>query len=205
MSAGIKLGGLEENTMSRTAVARRIRPFTVLAAGLLCLAAAAPARADILYLSNNSDSTIMKFTSGGVASVFASSGLDQPRGLAFDSAGNLYAANLGAGTIEKFTPGGVGSVFAGSGLNRTFGLAFDSAGSLYAANLIGGTIEKFTPGGIGSVFASTGVGLTFIAFTNDAGVPLLLPPSVPEPSTLASLCLGLPALLVRVRRRRTAY
>src|SRR5437773_12088870 len=54
---------------------------------------AAPACADILYVSNYNSNTIVKFTSGGVGSVFASAGLSGPVGLAFDAAGNLYAAN----------------------------------------------------------------------------------------------------------------
>ena len=101
----------------------------------------AASRADILYatLDNN---RIEKITSAGSGSVFASTGLNSPRGLAFDSAGNLYAANAGNNTIEKFTPGGVGSVFASTGLNNNLGLAFDSAGNLYAANFNSNTIEK---------------------------------------------------------------
>jgi len=118
-----------------------------------------PCRADILYVANYSDNTIEKFTAGGVASVFASTGLSAPFGLAFDNAGNLYASNASYNnnTIEKFTPGGVASVFASTGLNGPFGLAFDSVGNLYAANLVDNTIEKFTPGGVASVFASTGL------------------------------------------------
>src|SRR5439155_871834 len=81
----------------------------------------------------------------GAASVFATNGLNLPRGLAFDAAGNLYVANYGDNTIEKFTPGGVGSVFASTGLSSPIGLAFDAAGNLYAANSGDNTIEKFTP------------------------------------------------------------
>ena len=38
--------------------------------------------------------TIEKFTPGGVGSVFASTGLNSPDGLAFDAAGNLYVGQL---------------------------------------------------------------------------------------------------------------
>jgi len=38
--------------------------------------------------------------------VFASTGLNEPLGLMFDSAGNLYAANRGNDTIEKFSATG---------------------------------------------------------------------------------------------------
>src|ERR1700692_4293764 len=104
--------------------------FLMLAAGLTT-----PCRASNLYVSNDGNNTIEQFTPAGVASVFTSTGVNRPTGLAFDSAGNLYAGNLGTNTIEEFTPGGVGSVFAntGTGFNGPLGLAFDSAGNLYAA------------------------------------------------------------------------
>ena len=65
-----------------------------------------------LYAAEFFSNTIMKFTPGGVGSVFASSGLNGPFGLAFDAAGDLYAANYFNDNIERFTPDGVGSVFA---------------------------------------------------------------------------------------------
>jgi DNA-binding beta-propeller fold protein YncE len=59
----------------------------------------------------------VKFTTAGAASLFTNAGLNQPQGLAFDSAGNLYVANSGNDTIMKFDPAGNGSVFA-SGLGN---------------------------------------------------------------------------------------
>jgi DNA-binding beta-propeller fold protein YncE len=145
------------------------------------------------------DNTIVKFTPGGVGSVFASDGLNEPTGLAFDSAGNLYAANVGDDTIEKFTPDGVGSVFANSGVAFPEALAFDSAGNLYVANLA--TIAKFTPAGVGSVFASSGLSQPMgLAFTDDAGVPLPLP--IPEPASVGLL--GIVGLTMTWRRRNGA-
>ena len=69
---------------------------------------------------------LFRSTPGGVASVFANTGLVLPIGLAFDAGGNLYAANGGNNTIERFTPGGVASVFA-TGVIVPFGLAFEPA------------------------------------------------------------------------------
>ena len=146
-----------------------------LAAGtalLALVASALPALAmpGDLYVSNFNNSTIVRITPGGVASVFASTGLNDSTGLAFDASGNLYAANAGNSTIERFTPGGTASVFASTGLNGPYGLAFDASGNLYAANANDNTIERFTPGGAASVFASTGlstpVGLAFDASGN---------------------------------------
>ena len=159
------------------------------------LAAPAASRADTIYVSDTGHNTIKKFTSGGIGSVFANTGLNEPFGLAFDSAGNLYAANGGNNTIEKFTQGGVGSVLAKTGMLVPSGVAFDSADNLYAVNQGNNTVEKFTPGGVGSVFAnSSGLfGPTYIAIQ-----PGLV---VPEPSTWAMLGLGIPGLLALRRKR----
>lgn len=116
------------------------------------------ARADTLYVSNGGNGTIESFTLSGVGSVFAT-GLNDPQGLAFDSAGNLYVANENSANIVKFTSGGVASVFASVSpysINPT-GLAFDKGGNLFAATSVNnsGTIVKFTSDGSGSFFANT--------------------------------------------------
>ena len=121
---------------------------------------AAPVRADILYVANRTTSTVERFTSGGVGSVYlgVGSGLNLPVGLAFDSAANLYVAS-GDNRVLKFTPAPAGSVFlaAGSNVNNPHGLAFDAAGNLYDANAGDNRILKFTPTPAGSVFANTGL------------------------------------------------
>jgi DNA-binding beta-propeller fold protein YncE len=120
-----------------------------------------------LFVSNDGNNSIMKFTPGGTGTVFATYPTDPnlfaPEGLAFDKAGNLYVANWFGNTIEKFTPDGVGSIFA-SGLNYPAGLAFDNGGNLYAANYGNDSIEKFTPDGVGSSFASSISGPEGLAF-----------------------------------------
>src|SRR5678816_1313923 len=121
------------------------RHYTLTA--LLLGSVSAALHADILYVANSDNNTIVKFSASGAVSGFASGLGDTPFGLAFDSAGNLYVGNLDD-TIERITPGGVRSVFASSGLSVPTGLAFDGLGNLYVANERTSTIEKFTPSGV---------------------------------------------------------
>ena len=108
-------------------------------------------------MANRGDSTIEKFDSLGTPTLFANTGLNQPAGLAFDSAGYLYAANQVGGTVEKFNSLGVGTLF-GTGLATANEMTFDSAGNLYVADQSIGAIMKFGAlGGSASIF-STGAG-----------------------------------------------
>ena len=108
--------------LSRACFTKPLRTISI--SGLLLFSGLnAASRADILYVANAGNNTIEKFTTSGSASVFANSGLNDPQGLAFDSAGNLYATNID-NTIEKFTTSGSASLFASSGLNSPGFLAF---------------------------------------------------------------------------------
>ena len=75
---------------------------------------ASSAQAQNLFVRGTT-ANIYEFTPGGAQSTFAS-GLNDPDGLAFNSAGDLFAADIGSGNIYEFTPGGAQSTFA-SGLS----------------------------------------------------------------------------------------
>jgi len=66
--------------------------------------------------------SIFKYTPDGTESTFAT-GLDGPRGLAFDKAGNLFVAEIFGGDILKFTSTRMMTVFA-SGIATPQFLAF---------------------------------------------------------------------------------
>ena len=70
-------------TRNTHAVAAAVLLFSLLGAG--------DGRADVLYVANQNNNTIEKYTAGGVNSPFASTG-NGPFGVAFDGAGNLYVA-----------------------------------------------------------------------------------------------------------------
>ncbi len=140
----------------KTSLAASATSFSL---SLLLLAIPSSSGADNLFVS--AGGSIEEINSAGTVTVFASSGLDDPEGLAFDSSGNLYVANYGNSTIMKFSAsGGVlssnGTVFASGGeMYGPVGLAFDGSGNLYVANNENDTIEKFNSSGGGGPFANT--------------------------------------------------
>jgi secreted PhoX family phosphatase len=101
-------------------------------------ALAITAHAQNLYVSANAPGShkIFEFTPGGTQSIYAS-GLDNPRGLAFDSIGNLFATtaheadDIEIGKVLKFNLRNHVST-AGSAAKFFFeGLAIDIAGNAY--------------------------------------------------------------------------
>jgi len=130
---------------------RYFRAFVIGFALLLLMAPVA--HADYVYVSNTGAGTITRIdTTDASESIFAS-GLDEPEGLAFDSAGNLYVADSGDGIISEINSAGSVSTFA-SGLNSPAGLTFDPSGNLYVANTGNNTISKVNSSGSVSVFAT---------------------------------------------------
>lgn len=167
-----------------------------------------------LFVTNHGTNTVERFSPAGTdIGAFVSGGLSNPTSILFDQAGNLYVQNnfigiLGISTttswIEKFSPSGVDlGVFANTGSVFPSSLAFDSTGNLYAA--INNTIEKFSASGTDlGVFASGLNGASGLAFTDDSGIPLVLPPTpIPEPSTFCLLGMGAAFFATR-RARRSA-
>jgi len=108
----------------------------VVCAGVVMLIASS-AQAQNLFASDYYSGNIYEYTPGGARTTFAS-GLGDPFGLAFNSAGDLFEADgneLGpySGSIYEFTPGGARNTFA-TGLVTPSGLAFNSAGDLFVAD-----------------------------------------------------------------------
>jgi DNA-binding beta-propeller fold protein YncE len=124
------------------------------------------AHAQNLYVSASGGShAIFEYTPTGTQSTYAT-GLDNPRGLAFDSIGNLFAAHNpeaddhAIGRVLRFNLRNHVSTFGSAAWFTFEGLATDMAGNAYVmatddrSPTAAGTIYKFTPDGERIVFGS---------------------------------------------------
>uniref|UniRef100_Q01U05 NHL repeat containing protein n=1 Tax=Solibacter usitatus (strain Ellin6076) TaxID=234267 RepID=Q01U05_SOLUE len=139
-----------------------------------------------LYVSDTLNNLVRRVDTKGVITTFAGNGtagfggdggaaasaqLNNPQGLAVDSAGNLYIADTQNHRVRKVS-GGVMSTVAGSGtsgfagdggaatsaqLNAPFSVALDAAGNLYIAEFSNNRIRKVATNGNISTLAGTGV------------------------------------------------
>ena len=105
------------------------------------------AHADSIYVGNV-DNQIERIDASGNVSVFGTSSVSDPAGLAFDGNGNLYVAAWLR--VEKYDASGNRSVFA-SGLANAFGIAVSSAGDIYVAD--GTRLLKYNSSGQSAFFA----------------------------------------------------
>src|SRR5438094_403353 len=144
--------------------------IVVTATGLVTMLAAVSAHAarklavddkGNLFVADTDSASILKFTSDGKRSTFAS-GLNDANDMAFDDKGNLFVRD--GNTIFKFTPEGVKSTFASGIVPETYdpyhvaevftGLAPDRSGNLFVAEHVSGSILKFIPDGKKGTFAT---------------------------------------------------
>ncbi len=103
-------------------------------------------------------------------------GLNTPRGLTFDSAGNLYVASHGSGTIVRLDPAGKAPTLFAS-INTPHFLAFDAQNTLWVTTSTGSTQLDATGTPIASIAQSPGLdGIGFvggIGYAVNAGVSIV--------------------------------
>jgi sugar lactone lactonase YvrE len=115
---------------------------------ILWLAIGGGVRADTLFVSNYSDSTIRKVTSDGTVTTFATVPR-QPFGIAFDGSGTLYVASAQlTNKISRINSEGVVTPFAT--LPKAYDatdIAFDNRGILYVGSQGGFGVGRVTRSG----------------------------------------------------------
>jgi hypothetical protein len=155
-------------------------------------------KAGNLYVANEGNNTIERFTPDGTGAVFANSGLNEPMFLAFDGAENLYVGNAGASGISEVAPDGQVLAFS----TGAFYVAPDLAGNIYTATGSyapqSDSILRLSQDGTYSTFAT-------VPDQEIGGVYYGIGDFVvtPEPATLSLLALGGLAVLRRRKQPRT--
>jgi DNA-binding beta-propeller fold protein YncE len=99
-----------------------------------------------LLVSCATSGTVAKVdpVSGQVIDPAFLSGLNRPRGIAFDPYWNIYVSNQGENTINRYTTAGRPLPFAltGQTITKPFGLAFDANGVLYVTPTLSGVVQR---------------------------------------------------------------
>jgi sugar lactone lactonase YvrE len=151
-----------------------------------------------MYIADTANHVIRKVTTDGVIATFAGTGgdlsgaggysgdgglaasarMNQPSGLAVDSAGNVYVSDTENFRVRKVTPAGVITTIAGNGsrgysgdgglatqaqLTSPTGLAFDTVGNLYIGD--GASVRMISADGIISTVAGNGL----VGYAGDGG------------------------------------
>jgi sugar lactone lactonase YvrE len=148
-----------------------------------------------LYIADTLNYRVRKVDASGTISTVAGDGvagfagdggpatsgrLNQPQGLAFDTAGNLYIADVGNQRVRKVDTGGTITTVAGSGAQGFAGddgpavdaafqfpvaVTVDADGDLFIADQNNHRIRKVDPAGTITTVAGTGVA----AYSGDGG------------------------------------
>jgi sugar lactone lactonase YvrE len=85
----------------------------------------------------------------------ATSGLNNPRGLAIDAKGNLYVANYGGNNVIVFNPNYVVTKRIKQGISAPTAVALDPSGNLRVANYgAGGSVTEYSPAGVQNTAAT---------------------------------------------------
>jgi len=80
---------------------------------------------DNVYIADTNNNVIRKYDTSGNLTVVPSTGLNQPRSMAFDAAGNLYIADSNNNRIVVLSSGGTQTVLPTPPLSFPSGIAFD--------------------------------------------------------------------------------
>lgn len=146
--------------------------FAVALAVVAMLSGTMPANGGDLLLVTLSNNTIVQYNVGlgtqaaiqASQTIFTSTGLNAPRGMATDGL-NVYVANNGNGTINRYNASAVlVDTFVPSDPGRTgpLGMAFDNSGNLYAGFQGSSAITRFDS--TGAVLPPNPFGGSFAGF-----------------------------------------
>ena len=110
------------------------------------------------------------------------SGLQSPRGMAFDAAGNFYFAETGTKQVWMFTPSGSHSLLGSGVWNSPQGIAIDGSGNVLVAD--SGLAQVLSINSFGQLTPVSGTGSA--GFAGDGGSSLLAQLNAPSDVLVSS-------------------
>jgi sugar lactone lactonase YvrE len=154
-----------------------------------------------LYVTDGPRNIVERFnTDGTFESIFAQyNGLDNPTTLTFDSAGRLYTGNWGPSTIQRWLPDGTFDGTMGGYTNYINKLAFQGD-KLMAKYTVYGTFGAVPGATSGGTIPGTWYGTADSIENWGFGRQGMAVVTVPEPSSIAALLLGLAGIAWRRKR-----
>ncbi|MEO6846173.1 MAG: PEP-CTERM sorting domain-containing protein [Chthoniobacterales bacterium] len=159
-----------------------------------------------VYVVNYTNSKVVKYTVvGGVLTAtdtnFISTNLSNPFDLTVDASGNVYVVNYAgatanAGTVTKYDSTGAYVSTLVTGLTAPHGIGLDGLGNFYVADTGHNQVGKYD--------TVTGAGTSnFISIASPFYITTVVS-TVPEPSSIALLCIGGAAFAAWRMRRKLA-
>ncbi|ASU32658.1 cadherin-like beta sandwich domain-containing protein [Mucilaginibacter xinganensis] len=92
---------------------------------------------------------------GSIAITVAASGINSPRNVTIDTAGNVYFSQLADNVVKKIPAGGGTPITIGTGFNGPVGVAVDKQGNVYVADNGNNVVKKIAAaGGVITTIAS---------------------------------------------------
>jgi len=155
-----------------TYVAAPLPATTLASSGLHAPTGVAVDGAGNVYIADNDNNTIRKWTrANNSVTTVISTGLSSPAAVAVDGAGNIYIANTYSNVITMWTASNnTVSTLISSGLNLPFGVAVDGAGNVYIADTLNSVIKEWTAAGnTVSTLVSNGLNHPFDVAVDGAG------------------------------------
>lgn len=123
-----------------------------------------------LYVANNSGGRISKVAPDGIVTQNFITGILNPSGLVFNTAGDtLYISHYASSEISRVAladPSNVTTWVSGSPLDGPIGMVFDADNNLYVGNFNDGRIFKISPDGTMTELGSIQAFLGFLTLSN---------------------------------------
>ena len=124
-----------------------------------------------IYVLDNTNKNVTKYSSSGVYLSTVISGLGSPNAIYVDGAGDIYIGDTGAQTVKVYSPAGV-LITTKTGLTDPEGFVTDSKGNLYVSDYTNNTVTKYPVAGGYYLNATLPAGLSFDSATGTfSGTP----------------------------------